>query len=259
MPLLNALKRLSLATGLYGPARWLSRQLRPARRQVFLASVDLYRALLPAGALCFDVGANIGEKSEALLRAGAARVVSFEPNPRVLPELRARCRRRQGWEVVEAAVGSAESVATLFAREYHGQSSLSEHWPGTTIASYRVPVTTLDAAIHRFGCPAYCKIDVEGWELEVLKGLSQPLDLVSFEFHLNEQNLARAVACLERLRQLGTYRVNITPAESSALHFEQWIPMDRFLEWFPGDLDQTLPGAPYGDIFVDGRFEGRRT
>ena len=33
-----------------------------------------------------------------------------------------------------------------------------------------------------FGKPAFCKIDVEGYEYKVIKGLSEPLNTVSFEF-----------------------------------------------------------------------------
>jgi FkbM family methyltransferase len=211
--------------------------------------VELFRSLLPPGALCFDVGANIGEKSEALLDAGA-RVVAFEPNPQVLPELRARCRHRSNWSVVATALGSGPAIATLRAQESHGQSSLSESWEGKVIATYKVPVVTLDSAIQCFGAPFFCKIDVEGWELEVLMGLTQPIPLLSFEFHLNERDIAKTGGCLRKLAQFGPSRINITPAESSSFHFDDWIPLAQFLAWFPGDLDRTLPGYRYGDIFV---------
>jgi len=59
-------------------------------------------------------------------------------------------------------------------------------------------MVTLDAAtIETFGKPFYCKIDVEGWELDVLKGLSQPIPLISFEFHLNGKNITKARIMLE--------------------------------------------------------------
>ena len=83
-----AARRFTIASGLYRPARWLVRRLRPNQQRELQADVDFYRAILPPNALCFDVGANVGEKSEALLLAGA-RVVAFEPNPLVVPELTA--------------------------------------------------------------------------------------------------------------------------------------------------------------------------
>jgi FkbM family methyltransferase len=247
-----ALKQLSIATGLYRPARWCSRQIYATQRQSYREDVELYRALLPRDAVCFDVGANTGAKSEAMLRAGVKRVVAFEPNPEVIPELRARCAGWQNWTLVQAALGSAPGFARLYARELNGQSGLLETWEASSpiIATSDVPVLTLDAAIQHFGRPFYCKIDVEGWEREVLCGLSESLPLVSFEFHLIQSNIPQTLACLRRLRHLGTGEVNITPAEAATLHFERWQPLERFLEWYPGDLRETLPRDIYGDIFV---------
>jgi hypothetical protein len=74
--------------------------------------------------------------------------------------------------------------------------------------SVTVPVTTLDSLIALHGEPAFCKIDVEGFEREVLKGLSRPLARLSFEFHA--EFIGEALACLERLRELGMYRFNFT-------------------------------------------------
>jgi FkbM family methyltransferase len=249
MSVMTTVKQLSIATGLYRPTRWLSRRIRPSQLRAFLGDVDLYGALLAPGALCFDVGANIGEKSEALLRAGAARVVAFEPNPVVLPELRARCGHWKNWTVVEAALGSAAGLATLYARRLHAQSSLLKDWQGSITGTYHVPVLTLDSAIQYFGRPFYCKIDVEGWELEVLRGLTQSLPLVSFEFHLNDQDIPKTAACLERLRGFGRSQVNISPAEASTFYLGEWERLERFLGWFPGDLKRS-PAYHYGDIFV---------
>jgi FkbM family methyltransferase len=249
MSLLATAKRVSIASGLYRPARWLSRRIRPSQLRALRDDIELYRSLLRPGALCFDVGANIGEKSEALLEAGA-RVVAFEPNPLVLPELQARCGHHKNWTVVATALGSGAAIATLHARESHGQSSLAAEWGGNVIATYNVPVVTLDSAIQCFGSPAFCKIDVEGWELEVMRGLTQPIPLISFEFHLNDPGIRKTIACLEKLTQFGASRANITPAETSTFHFEEWIPLAQFLGWFPGDLEQSLPGFHYGDIFV---------
>jgi FkbM family methyltransferase len=249
MSLLSNAKRLSIAAGMYRPARWLSRRLRPSQLRTFQMDVALYRSLLPPGALCFDVGANIGEKSEAMLEAGV-RVVAFEPNPEILPELMARCRHRRNWSVVATALGSGPAIATLHAQESHGQSSLSAAWEGNVVATHNVPVVTLDSAIQCFGKPFYCKIDVEGWELEVLTGLTHPIPLVSFEFHLNERDVAKTIGCLQNLSRFGPARINITPAESATFHFQDWMPLDQFAAWFPGDLDRTLPGDHYGDIFA---------
>jgi FkbM family methyltransferase len=248
---LPGLKQLSIATGLYRPSRWLIRQVRPIELRTLRGDVALYRSLLPAGATCFDVGANIGAKSEALLRAGAARVVSFEPCPPAARELKARCGWFGNWSIVEAALGSASAVAVLYSNaQDSAKSSLLPGWSRDHGARYHVPVVTLDAAIQCFGRPDFCKIDTEGWEPEVLKGLSRAIPLIAFQFHLSGEGAQKAVDCLRLLQRLGSAVVNVTPAETPILHFTEWRPLEEFAEWFPGDLRQALPGDPYGDIWV---------
>lgn len=249
MSLSSHAKNISIATGLYRPARWLSLRLRPAQLRRFLDDQALYRSLIPAGSLCFDVGANIGAKSEALLLAGA-RVVAFEPSRQILSELHARCDSYPEWTVIEAALGSNAGVATLFTRRNHAQSSLAEDWEGVIDTSYSVPVITLDSAIRHFGRPYFCKVDVEGWELEVFRGLSQAIPLISTEFHLRTDDIEKTRACLAHLKQLGSTHVNVTPAENAGFLFKNWMPLDEFLQWFPGDLHKSLPSDQYGDIFV---------
>lgn len=224
----------------------------PASCGPFQEEVALYRSLLPQNARCFDVGANIGDRSEALLAAGAAQVIAFEPNPLVLSELRARCRHDPKWMLVETAVGRNAGMQTFYAYTAHGESSLVPQWGGEVVSQMQVRVTTLDAAIESFGIPDYCKIDVEGFEEEVLAGLSNSLPMISFEFHLNDAGIRRAHACLTRLNSLasGVADVNVTSAETARLSFSEWRSIREFIHWFPGDLKRSLPGYPYGDIYV---------
>ena len=90
-------------------------------------------------------------------------------------------------------------------------SSLSPAWMGTVAADRRfgrvhwdraveVEVVTLDDLITAHGPPAFCKVDVEGFEAEVLSGLSRPVPALSFEYlpPAHEAGLA-ALAEVERL------------------------------------------------------------
>lgn len=148
-------------------------------------------------------------------------------------------------------MGGSGSIATLYARESLGQSSLIHDWEGKPAGTYYVPVVTLDSAIRCFRRPYYRKIDVEGWELEVLKGLTEVIPLISFEFHLGDEGVSRAAACPERLLAFGPSRVNLVPAEASTFHFSEWVPIAEFVRWFPGDLSDSLRGHSYGDVFVE--------
>ena len=66
----------------------------------------------------------------------------------------------------------------------------------------RVPITTLDSLIARHGVPTFIKIDVEGFEFEVLVGLSRPINAISFEFTTIQRDVA--LDCVERCVALGS-------------------------------------------------------
>lgn len=248
MGFFTEIKRFSVQFGFYRPTRWLSRRLRPGRQKSFDNDVCFYRDLLPAGGLAFDVGANIGEKSEALLAAGL-RVVAFEPNPEVIPELLSRCQHHKDWTLIQVALSKNAAIASFYARSSHESSGFVPDWGGSPAHLYHVPVLSLDLAIAHFGVPDFCKIDVEGWELEVLSGLTQKPAILSFEFHLTEANIAQTKLCLETLRQLGYTRGNLAPAESTKFCHRAWITIGELCDGFPARYE-AMADFVYGDIYV---------
>lgn len=241
------LRDLLIRTGLYPRARavrrlFLSRRDR-AREEEVLA---FYRAVVPPGALVFDLGANVGDVSEPLLRVGA-RVVAVEPQPECLAELRARCGAHPGFVALPAVVGRAAGVATLHLRPHHGASSLRADWMGEAVGTLDVPMLTLAGLIARYGTPAYCKVDVEGSEEDVFATLPHPLPLVSFEYV--DFALERAAACLEMLARGGEVETNLALTAPPRFVLPAWLP--------PGELLRRLPGMiadgtarSWGDIWV---------
>lgn len=250
MTLTRTVLDCSINLGLYRPLRAFDRVIRPWQRERLASHVALYKALMPRDSLCFDVGANIGEKSEALLKAGM-RVIAFEPNVRVHRELLARVGDHPNWSLIAAGASNAPDVLKLNVRRSHGQTGFHEQWETSeVVATAYAPVTTLDAVIRKSGPPAYVKIDVEGWELEVLRGLTAPVPLLSFEFHLNAEQIKATRQCLQRLAEIsGRYEINITPAEQAAFCWPDWKPIRDAIDWFPGDLRNALR-RPYGDVFA---------
>jgi hypothetical protein len=107
-------------------------------------------------------------------------------------------------------VGGSTGRQTLYINRHRTASSLVKDWQGESESTLDVPVTTLDDTISKLGVPQHCKIDVEGYELEVLKGLSQAIPTPSFEYHLRNNGTARAIASLNYLSAFGDLLVNIT-------------------------------------------------
>ena len=217
-----------------------------------------YAPLIRPGDLCFDIGAHVGNRVAAWTRLGA-RVVAVEPQAHLMVWLRRRYGRMPGVTLIEAAVGAAEGAATLHLDPRNlTVASLSPDWIATVgrdVAFSRVrwraaePVrlTTLDALIAAHGRPALCKIDVEGFEAEVLRGLSQPLPLVSFEYL--PATITVAHTCLEQLAALGEYEFNWFPGESHRWASPVWLDTPAMT----AQLDTLAAGRASGDIFARGR------
>ena len=239
-----------LNSGLYRPVRFAYRHLmhreglRELRRQQ-----AFYATFINRGDLCFDIGANHGHKSEALLRLGA-RVVAVEPLPACAAELRTRLGHYKTFQCVESAVADREGTATFHVSDCDVLSSLDPTWLGQQEWAAAIPVTltTLDALIARYGVPRYCKVDVEGYELEVFQGLTQGLPLLSFEFHVDPALNARTLSCLERIGTLGRYEANVSRREAAEL-VGTWMPLGDFARHFEQTI-ATDPAFDYGEIYL---------
>jgi FkbM family methyltransferase len=191
-----------------------------------------YRQFIRPGDLCFDIGAHLGDRTAHFLKLGA-RVVAVEPQPRLLAGLTRRFGGHPCITLIGAALGAARgkailaidpanpTVATL-SPDYIAEAGKSRgfrhvHWRERV----EVAVTTLDTLIAAHGVPAFCKIDVEGYEHAVLEGLSRPLPGLSLEYL--PAALDPALIAIARLNRLGTYRFNRSPGESMALAVPRWL------------------------------------
>ncbi|RIY02015.1 FkbM family methyltransferase [Aureimonas flava] len=194
------------------------------------------RTLVRPGDLAFDIGAHVGSRSRALARAGA-RVVAFEPQP-LFADYLARRLDPATIRLDRRAVGRAPGRAELAVSARHPTvSTLSGEWRGRVAGDegfrgvewgerVSVEVSTLDILIAEHGEPAFCKIDVEGHEAEVLAGLSRPLRCLAFEY--TPATLDLAFRCLDRLGELGRYEFNLAVGEEARFRLDRWLGDEAF-------------------------------
>lgn len=185
------------------------------------------RSLIEPGDLVFDVGANLGAKTERFLESGA-RVVCVEPQPGCANILRQKFAGNPNVVVVEKGLAEKRGLRELsICSTANTISTFSEEWKQGRFANYSwdskvvVEMSTLDELISIYGIPKYCKIDVEGFEISVLKGLSKKIPHVSFEFTIEFIDNARH--CVECLAQLGFSRFNVILGENKELEFSDWL------------------------------------
>lgn len=216
----------------------------------------LYAPFVSPGDLVFDIGAHLGDRTAAFAGLGA-RVVAFEPQPHIVSWLRRLVGRLPGVTIRSVAVGRVEGRAEMaLSRAHPTVSSLAAAWRqkvGDDNPSFRgvrweetinVRVTTMDAMISEFGMPRFCKIDVEGHEAEVLAGLSRPVAALSVEFVAG--GLDVAMACLDRLEGLASYRYNVVAGERRRFRFGDWLSPDAARRWF----EQGAEGVASGDLYA---------
>jgi FkbM family methyltransferase len=237
-------------------ARWgFARSLavyygRPGRAA---AERRLYRPFVAPGDLVFDIGAHVGNRSRSF-RALGARVVAVEPQPAFADWLDRLFAGRADVTVERCALSGRPGRAQLaLSRRHPTLATLDAAWrsqvaaaPGFAHVSWEetveVPVETLDRLIARHGAPAFCKIDVEGHEAEVLAGLTAPLPALSFEYTPAVPD--GALSCIDRLEALGPYRYAASVAES--LQLGAWTDAAGIRTW----LRARRPEEPSGDVYA---------
>lgn len=197
------------------------------------AAMDqLYARFLRLGDLAFDIGSHVGDRIASFRRLGA-RVLALEPQPLCVRTLGQLYGQDPGVGIVEAACGGAPGHITMHVNSANPTVSTAspefihaaDGQPGWEGQSWddtlEVPMTTLDVLIAEHGSPAFTKIDVEGFEDQVLAGLSRPLPALSFEFTTIQRDVA--LRCLDRLTALGPYGFDVALGETHRLTFDRWV------------------------------------
>jgi len=215
----------------------------------------LYGQFIGPGSLAFDIGSHLGNRIGVWSRLGA-RVVALEPNPDCRPFLKIVHGRRKNLTFLPVAAGAEPGRAVLFRDPQHPTlNTLSADWIRTVKGTHpfarihwtnkcETRVVTLDGLIQVHGVPDFCKIDVEGFELEVLKGLTVPLPALSVEYLPSA--IEEAFRCIERLEVLGSYEFNLSARETMRLKWKQWQSAETIYR----ELRSLDLNASAGDIYA---------
>jgi len=213
----------------------------------------LHSLFITPGMLVFDIGANIGFYAQSYLGLGA-KVICVEPQPYCAQQLRHRFCNHPAITILEMGVAESRGERILHVDSINNTTATFSDkfihqgpFPNRTWAQdVKVSVTTLDELIRDYGIPGYCKVDVEGYEPNVLEGLSTPIPTISFEYY--QGFIEDAERCLNHLENLGEMRLNYAPNYNfTRLALKEWTHSKA--ELLEKITDSSINYA--GDIFVN--------
>jgi FkbM family methyltransferase len=213
-----------------------------------------YKQFIPAGSTVFDVGANRGEYAEIFANCGG-KVIAIEPNPAFKARLLALSRSASITPVF-AAMGSSPGRAELnicsnpaFSTMSHADADWMKGSPDYVGVEWNktveVEVLTLADLARKYGTANYIKIDVEGFELEVLKGMGAKPEFISFEF--GARRMEAAFHCMDCLIEQSFVAFRPMIGREYGFATGAWLNSDEAIAWLK---TFTVETGEYGDMFV---------
>lgn len=185
--------------------------------------------------LILDIGACHGEKTDKF-RKLAETVVAFEPNPKLFQKLQEKYKNTNVL-VDNRAISYVKGTHELMISDYEYISTLSEDWVTKSRFSNSyswydtIPVSTITLVdlVSEFGEPDYVKLDIEGYEHEILQKLDVVLNKTLFSFEFVEEDKERIIETVSHLDRLGYKNFGFTFGDEPIFDKNiNWQPVTSF-------------------------------
>jgi FkbM family methyltransferase len=236
----------------------------PNRIKILIGSYEaaersMMRHFLRAGQTIIDVGANVGYMTRFFAQSTgpAGKVCAFEPNPKIFPLLQRNVAKFKCVSTYNVGLSSDSGEAELFlAGSDHSVASFARDYPATHVFyqesgelnSVSAKFVNGDNFLREIGIAKIdvLKIDVEGWELNVLAGLERTImaspSLTTFcEFNPTAQECAGRNKA-ELLNWLFDHGFSISYPDGNHLRALSHSTLDQFVNGIERNSFVTLFG-----------------
>lgn len=219
----------------------------------FILRKNFYAQFLKKGDIYFDIGANYGNRISPIEKLEMGLIVAVGPQKKCCDYLR---KKYKNITVLQKGVGafpgkqtfylSDESVLSSFSTDFIAKTGDTRFSGNTWNNTEEIEIVTLDNLIQTYGVPNFVKVDVEGFEPEVFKGLSVPLKVVSFEYTVPEL-LGNLHPIVDKLALLGNCKFNYSIGESMAMHLNEWVSYSEIKNIINSE---SFVATGFGDVYA---------
>ena len=184
--------------------------------------------------MLFDIGANRGDACYAALAAGFDKVIALEPAPRVYRELVKNFIYSPVMPLRMAVSNTNNERVEFYEADEDGLSTLNKDWLTATGMPYKdkpfrtvsANTITVESLVEIYGEPDLMKIDVEGAEWSVFKGMTQHHGPLCFEW-----TDVTAQEHQDQVKYLQTLGYKEVGPQFITHHLEEpteWLPIEDF-------------------------------
>lgn len=203
-------------------------------RKNIQAEILFYKELIGTGKFIFDVGASLGGRTFIFKKLKAKKIIAIEPDESAFKILKKTFGNFSEIIILKIGLGSKNEFKGFLRSNSSTLSTFDDYDASKTKNDKRfnnivfekaenIEIRTLDSLIDEFGMPYFCKISTVGYELEIIKGLTHQIPIISLGCNI-DYHIDKTIECVNLISKLGNYKFNYAYSSIlNGLYEKKWI------------------------------------